>query len=425
MLMNERIVLIIAYYFPPMGLSGVQRIVKFVKYLPEFGWKPLILTDTPSSFYAFDETLFLDLTNPSIEIFRTPGKKVLADTQKPKTVKLPSYTIQKFGRALLQFFYQPDSKIKWKNKAITVGRRLLSKYKVDVIYATAPPYTDFLIANELSKEFDIPFIIDYRDPWIDNPFHFYATPFHKSYSVGLEREILTHANKAVVVSRGIKEQLVKRYGFLSHSDITIISHGYDPDDFNQLAHIKPNPYKFTITHSGVFQDNRTPKYFLKALASFINKNPNTRNEIEARFVGVMRKSHKKLIKRYGLTNNVIMTGYVSHLENVRHLLESDVLWLMQKDLARTPGKLYEYFGAAKPILVSVPEGILKKLALETNAAIATAPDDINAIEKAIATFYNLWKNNNLPKPKAEFIQQFDRRSLTAELARELELAREI
>ncbi len=423
--MNEKIVLIIAYYFPPMGLSGVQRVVKFVKYLPEFGWKPLILTDTPSSFYAFDDTLFMDLKNPEIEIFRTSGKKAETEERKPKTVRLPSYAVQKLGRSFLQFFYQPDSKINWKDKALTVGKRLLSKYKVDVILATAPPYTDFLIANELSKEFDIPFIVDYRDPWIDNPFHFYATPFHKSYSIGLEREILTHANKAIVVSRGIKEQLVQRYGFISHNDITIISHGYDPDDFSQLSHIKPSPYKFTITHSGVFQDNRTPKYFLKALASFMDKNPNARNEIEARFVGVMRKSHQRLVKRYGLTNNVIMTGYVSHLENVKHLLESDVLWLMQKDTARTPGKLYEYFGAAKPLLASLPEGILKKQALETNAAIATAPDDIAAIEKAIGTFYQLWKNNNLPKPKAEFIRQFDRRNLTAELARELELAREI
>ena len=423
--MNDKVVLIIAYYFPPMGLSGVQRIIKFVKYLPEFGWKPIILTDTPSSFYAFDETLFLDLNNPAIEVFRTRNKKAEREDQKPKIVKLPSYFIQKIGRAVLQTFYMPDSKIKWKKHAIELGKKLISKYKPDVILATAPPYTDFMIASELSAAFDVPFIVDYRDPWLDNPFHFFATPFHKSYSEKLERDILTHANKAIVVSRGIKEQLVKRYGFISHNDIAIISHGYDPDDFAQLAHVKPNPYKFTITHSGVFQDNRTPKFFLKALSSFIARTPGAGNEIEARFIGVTRKTHQKLIKRYGLSGNVVSTGYVSHLENVRYLLESDVLWLMQFDTARTPGKLFEYFGAGKPILASVPDGIIKKLALDTKAAIATAPEDVSAIEQAIETFYKLWKNNNLPKPKTDFVEQFNRRTLTSELARELELAREI
>lgn len=423
--MTNRTVLIIAYYFPPLGLSGVQRIVKFTKYLPEYGWKPIILTETPSSFYAFDETLFKDLENPEISVFRTPPKKGISEEQKPKTVKLPSYLIQTLGRKFLQTIYQPDSKAKWFKRAVALGSNILKKHKVDVILATAPPYTDFLVAKKLSEKFNIPYIIDYRDPWVDNPFNFYATPFHKSHAIKLEREVLTQTEKVIVVSRHIKELLVKRYGFLSHNDVMIIPHGYDPDDFEEFKNVKPNPAKFTITHAGVFQDNRTPKYFFQALSDFLKKKPEAKRTLEARFVGIMRKSHQKMIKKYGLTENTVSTGYVSHPENIKHLMESDVLWFMLKDLARSPGKLYEYFGAAKPILASVPDGVMRKLALDTKAAIATAPDDVYAIEQAIETFYNLWKNNNLPKPKEEYIEQFNRRKLAGDLAKELELAAEL
>ncbi|MBI5324904.1 MAG: hypothetical protein HZB41_06485 [Ignavibacteriae bacterium] len=165
--MTNRTVLIIAYYFPPMGLSGVQRIVKFIKYLPEYGWKPIILTESPTSFYAFDETLMKDLENPEISIFRTPPKKGSSD--KAKTVRFPSYTVQTLGRKFLQTIYQPDSKAKWLKRAVALGTNILKKHKIDVIMATAPPYTDFLVARELSKKFNIPYIIDYRDPWVDNP----------------------------------------------------------------------------------------------------------------------------------------------------------------------------------------------------------------------------------------------------------------
>lgn len=417
--MSVKNVLVIAYYFPPMGLSGVQRTLKFVKYLPDFGWNPIVLTCSDNSYYAFDETLLEELQNKNIEIFRT------GETQKPKKqVKFPSYFKQKMGRKLLQTIYQPDSKIKWKKSAVALGEEILKRRYVNVIFSTAPPYTDFLVAEELSDKTGIPFIVDYRDVWVDNPFNFYITPFHKNYSVKLETNILKKTKKIIVTSRHTKELLISRYKFLSHDDVSIIQHGYDPEDFQGLEKNKPNK-KFVITHSGAFQDDRTPEYFLKALSSLIKKHSGLANQIEVRFVGLMRPSHQKLIKKYKLENIVTQTGYIAHQDAVKNLVESDALWLTLNDTVRSPGKLYEYFGASKPMLVCSPEGVIRKTALDSKAAIATNPKDTPGIEQAIKSFFDLWKSGNLPHPPQYFTEQFNRKELTRQLATELEYASDI
>ena len=419
--MTDRNVLYISYYFPPMGLSGVQRTTKFVKYLPEHGWKPFVLTVTPDHFYAFDDGLLDNFEGRNVQIYRTR----LKNNQERKTKQLPPYFIQKTGRFILNLIYQPDSKIKWMKPAMDLAEMIIKRNNINVIVATAPPFTDFVIAMELSKKHDIPFLIDYRDTWLDNPYHYYPTPFHKNYSKKLEDAVLKRAAHIIVITRQAKEKLLMQYNFLTHQDISIIPHGFDPEDFEPYRNVTPDPKKFTLTHSGVFQDDRTPKYFLKAMSSFLNNNQEARSKVELRFIGIMRKNHLKQIAKYGLQDNVVSTGYVTHSEAVKNLMESDVLWMMLKDNVRTPGKLYEYFGARKPILISSPDGPMRKMALDTKAALAVEPDDVGQIENSISTLYHLWKNRNLPTPDENYIQQFDRQKLAAELSREIGLSLDI
>jgi Glycosyl transferases group 1 len=417
-----RDVLIIAYYFPPMGLSGVQRTLKFVKYLPDYGWRPIILTTGDIPFYAFDETLLKELEDKDIKIYRTPEKN--PKKNKSKARKFPSRFVQRLGGAVLQTLYQPDSKVKWKSAALELADKIIEENNISAVFSTAPPYTDFLIAEEIRKKYQLPYVVDYRDSWVDNEFNFYATPFHKLYSIGLERNILNKANKAFVITRHTKEKIISRYRMLSHDDVMILPHGYDKDDFEVHRNVKPDPKKFVITHSGVFQDSRTPKYFLEAVAKFIENNKEAREKLQLRFVGVMRKNHLKLIKKFGLKHNTILTGYLNHSDSVRNLMESDLLWLMQFDNVRSPGKLYEYFGARKPILACLPEGEMRQLALESKAAIATDPKNVTEIRNALNSCFKLWKTGNLPKPNEEFVQKYDRQKLTGILSRELGLAAE-
>ncbi len=172
-------VLVIAYYFPPMGLSGVQRTMKFVKYLPEFGWRPIVLTAGETPYYAHDESLMQEL-DPLVDtgyarIVRTetngaPSPKFLSKFAKKdgKALKLPSAWYQRLRSKLIQTIYQPDSRIKWKKAALEAAEQIFAEERIDAIYATAPPYTDFLIASELSKRHNVPFLMDYRDVWVSN-----------------------------------------------------------------------------------------------------------------------------------------------------------------------------------------------------------------------------------------------------------------
>jgi|YNPMSStandDraft_1061717.scaffolds.fasta_scaffold00269_10 glycosyltransferase involved in cell wall biosynthesis len=412
--------LFIAYYFPPMGLSGVQRSVKFAKYLPENGWDVSVLTTTPEAYYAFDETLLDELKKPNIKIFRTPPDATrLAKKKDSNIIEYPSLFSQKLKRIALQAFLQPDSRIIWRKPALKLASQILENANFHTIFATAPPFTDFLIAKTLSEKYDLPYVIDYRDLWVDNAYYYYITPFHKLKAINMETDVLMRSKRIIVINRFMKEKLLQRYKFLSHQDITIIPHGYDEEDFSPFRHLKPNENKFTITHSGLFPDDLTPKYFLKALSLYLKKNPKAKGKIRAVFVGLIRKSHQKYIRKYNLGENVELKGYLPHKECIKEIMQSDVLWMMSPNNIVTPSRFYEYIGARKPMLVCVPEGNIRQLALETDAAIATEPKDIKQILEAIDLFYTQWETGTLPKANVENSLNYERRYLTTLLAREL------
>lgn len=414
---NNFNVLVIAYYFPPMGLSGVQRTLKFVKYLPDFGWNPVVLTTDDTSYYAYDDTLLGEIED-KVTIYRASERKSKSN-RKPR--KFPNYLKQTIGRYITQLFKQPDSKTHWKKFALKKAEEIIKNHDIKIIFSTAPPFTDFLIAKELSAKYDIPYVVDYRDSWVDNPFHFFPTIWHKNYNLQLEKSILTTSERAFVITRYAKELILKRYRFLSHDDVVILTHGYDPKDFENMKTYGYDAEKLIFTHSGLFQDNRTPKYFLKAINTFLKNNPNARKHIELRFVGLMRPSHLRLIKRYKLDDITVLTGYVEHHDAVRNLCESTVLWLTVNDTIRTPGKLYEYIGARKPILFLGPKGQISTIASETKAAFVSEPKNIKAIVQRISEIYHLWDTTGLPTPSETNALIYNRQIITGTLAKYLSL----
>lgn len=406
--MTDKKVLVLAYYFPPMGLSGVQRTLKFVKYLPEFGWEPIVLTTNSGSYYAYDESLLAEIEEKNIRIYRT-------DDESSKPRSYPSTFVQKIGRYLSGMFRQPDSKIYWKKKAIETGSKLIEEERPDVIFSTAPPFTSHLAAAELAEKYGIPLVLDYRDQWYGNPFNVMPTKFHKHYNKKLEAEVLYKSSKIVVISREQKERLLKSYKLLKHNDISIVSHGYDKEDFYNIVS-KSDRNDFVITHSGLFQDNRNPRPFFEAFRKLIDSNQLDKSRIKLKLVGLMRKNHLNQIKKLKIEENVILTGNVSHKEAVAHLMQSDVLWILQNDDVRTPGKLYEYFGAKKPILATMPKSYMRELAVSSGIALTAEPNDKEDIYKALSTYYDLWKRGSLPKGNDEFVSSYDRKVLTENLS---------
>jgi len=401
-----------------MGMGGVQRTAKFTKYLRSHGWQPHVLTVTPKLYLASDNCLLNEVEEAGVKIYRTGSKEVNGNGH--RVVQFKNDSNRKFLSNLSQTFFIPDSKIFWKSRAVDLGSRIIEENDIDLIYATAPPYTDFLTASKLKEKFNIPVVLDYRDSWIDCPNNFYATPFHKSFHKKMETEVLKTADRIVTINSRIKELILLRYPFKTDEDIVIIPQGFDPQDFNKSHDDDYKTDKMRITYSGSFLNYYTPKHFLDGLKQALSKKSELKDKVEACFIGTFPEEYKDYIKQIGIESMVNTVGYLEHSVCVKYLMESDVLWMMinkteRSDLHST-GKLYEYFGARKPILACVPEGVARK-SLENHGAVKlTLPDDSQSIAEAILEYYELFEKDLMPKPNEELINHYDRRNLTKELA---------
>lgn len=407
-------VLVIAYYFPPLGLSGVQRTLKFVKYLREFGWQPTVLTVGETGYYAKDITLLSEI-DTSIEVIRTKSKDVNSLLKGKSTVSLPRESMRKILSRISDMFFIPDSKIGWKKAALQAVDELLQREKFDAVFATAPPQTAFLIASEIKKKYGIPIVLDYRDLWVDYPFKTFPTPFHEFRHLQLENNVLRAADAVVTASNNIRSTLMRRYTFLPDDKVTLIPQGFDEEDM-KVETTPRNDHIMRFTFSGLFYEDRTPEYFLEALRNVLERKPMFREQIEAHFLGAFRPEHLGIIERFGLKDRVHVHGYLNHKECVKFLLESDVLWVMMRDDKSTPGKIFEYIGTGKKILGCLPNGTMRDIIHEANG-VCTEPDFVTEIERAIEYLFGQFLRNELTGAPPSVMNKYNRKFLTEKLAR--------
>jgi len=272
----------------------------------------------------------------------------------------------------------------------------------------------------LKKRFQIPLIVDYRDSWYGNQFTFNPTPYHSYKHKSLEDRALRAVDKIIVVNRIIKENLLQTFPFLTFDDVIIIPHGFDPEDFRKVVHVNDNVKKMKILYSGIFYENVTPKYLLKAFKVLAKERPDVASNIELQFVGHFRKENINLVKRLGLESFVRNFSYLNHEETVKKIVSADILWVMlgEKNMKTvSAGKLFEYIGSRKPILATVPDGATKTAAKNYRASFITKPNDITEIKNMLIKIHDLFLSSNLPTPDENFINQHDRIILTEQLTK--------
>jgi glycosyltransferase involved in cell wall biosynthesis len=417
-------VLVIAYYFPPMGLSGVQRTLKFVKYLKNFNWQPTVITTGEVGYFAHDNSLTKELDDLNIQVIRIGGKEPNAMLAKFGTIKLPTEFIRKILNRISQTIFIPDNKISWSKKAYKKVEEILSNEHFDVIFVTCPPFSAFSYVSQIRKKSDIPIFVDYRDLWYESYFSFYPTPVHKHLHKKEEYNALKAVDRVLVTNRRIKEKLLKDFPFLSFDDIVILSHGFDPEDFERIpAHPKPKN-KLVIMYSGIFMAYNTPKYFLKAFKELSVERPDIAAEIELQFVGYLGKENRKLVRKLNLQEFVKDFGYVNHDDSIAKIKSADVLWFMVDRLknidAILPGKVYEYVGAQKPVIACVPDGAAKMAVEEYGAGFICEPDNISNIKQTLLTVFQLYKKNQLPKPEETILEKYRRDYLTEMLSKQFQ-----
>jgi len=416
-------VLFIVYYFPPMGSSGVQRPLKFIKYLRNYGWNPIVLAPQPGAYHTFDQSLQEELDSLEVEVHRVDAKTPFHYLGKsPQTVNFIPDRIARLGRLASSFFWLPDNKTGWIAPAVQKGEEIIRDNKIDLIFSTAPPYSNHLIATTLKKKYQLPVILDFRDDWLESHLITYPTRYHKKKMARIEHECLNHADAVTVLNNKMIESFRSRTD--NDKPIYLIEQGFDPDDFDYEQRELTNefkPVKMRFLYSGIFYGDNQPDPFLKALYIALEEKDEMKDDIELMFQGGLEQRHLQLINELGLKNLTHNLGYVPHRESTNNLLKADVLWLivgMRKNYEYvTTGKFFEYITTEKPILGLAREGVLTRYLENYKAGYIAHPGNIDEIKKVILEIYTDWKEKRLPSPDEEFINRFNRKKITEKLAK--------
>jgi glycosyltransferase involved in cell wall biosynthesis len=411
-------VLVIAYYFPPLGLSGVQRIAGFVRHLPEYGWQPTVLTAKPAGYFAHDNSLWAPIQEAGIRIIQTRSLDPTRFFRAGSTVRLPQESKRQVLAKVSNWVFVPDNKLGWMPFAVRAGLREATLQSFSAIFSSAPPYTGHLVCRKIARRLGLPLIIDFRDDWVGNPRHTYPTPLHRQLHVRLEQQVLQRASAVTTINRPILDELQTRH---EHLNIPghVIPHGYE-DQRASAATRTNHKNQLCIVYTGVFYDAQTPEYFLRGLREFLIQHPDMRNRVSAIFAGLVPEYFARLVRSLELEQVVQYVGYLEHSSVVPLQQKADILWMT---IGSRPGasqistgKLFEYMGTRKPILALVPPGAASDMLHRYGAAYIVSPEDVNQATQALSRIRNDWRDQCFPKPDEAFVSTFSRKHLTQKLS---------
>lgn len=418
--MKEKKVLIVTYYFPPLGMGGVQRVTKFVKYLPAFGWKPYVLTVKDVEYVAKDPSL-LDEFSGETQIIRTGSLDPLRilfvwkDAFRGRGAGRIVSKSATSSRWISRLFF-PDSKVGWIPFALKRGLSLCRKEKIGLIFSTSPPPSAHLAAHLIKCATAIPWIADFRDPWIGYKLERFPTSLHLLLKKKLEKRILTNADRLVaaspVIQGELKGELPKRKEF------RLISQGYDEEDFKDYR--PSTPQKFIIGYLGTLSPDCNPEPAFRALGELIHQNLISKDRI--RFLHVGRSIHldvARLAQQFDLGEILESRGYLSHRNALNVMGSASLLLLVTSDDPRVfPAKVFEYLRLEKPILGIAPENSeIERLLRKMEAQAVVPPEDIEGIKLALlSSFREFEKGLSRFGERGDDYKKFERRALTVKLA---------
>ncbi len=377
-----RNLLFLAYYFPPSG--GVLRLVKLAKYLPEFGWRPLVVCPRPRGIYRHDPELLAELGTSLI--FRT--------TSLDPTFLMPPRTdaakIRGRRKAIdrLNQLFVPDNKLGWVPFAVSCGLKLSRSHTIDAIFSSAPPYSSHLAGVLLKKLLRRPLVCDFRDAWSQpNTLNLRLPSWHRTMNRALERWVMSHSDLTTCINRPIMEGL-QGFGAANSGRFCLLPQGYDPEDFPEGSGTMPDKEHFIIAYTGTITEHRRLDVLARAFSSLRQGHPDLEKKLLFTLAGVHQPADLDPFLQHGLADRLQYQGYLPHKRIVEMLRQADALWMVvgqREGPTVSTSKIYEYLGARRPILASVPpEGPAAALIRETGCGQVFAPDDHLSLAEAIA-----------------------------------------
>jgi hypothetical protein len=434
--------LIICYYFPPAGGAGVQRILKYTKYLQDYGWMPHILTVTPESHEVKDETFMAEIPENTIihhskifepyDIYRmlTGNKNKYIDVNSIKKTGRKKSAKDKFAEFVRASFFIPDARMFWRCNAIKEGVELCKKYNIDTIYSSSPPYTCEIIGRGIKRKTGLPWLAGPRDPWTG----YISAPDRPAISRAIdkkmERSVWNEADAVEVAWPGIIEDAVRKYPELDKKRDCFFHNpnGFDKDDYPKMESVKNN--RFTLTYTGSLFGKASPEFILKAIEKVVANGKVDKNKILLRVIGRYGSMEQNMLETSTIKDSVELIPYLPHKESVEYLLKSDSLLMLCSGTAYTnlivPGKLYEYMGAGKPILSISPEdSMVAKIISETGTGFNSDETNIDKIANDYLKLYQAWENEtSCINPIPEKIKRYERPELAKNLANILNIISE-
>jgi glycosyltransferase involved in cell wall biosynthesis len=422
-------VLIITYYWPPSGGSGVQRWLKFSKYLREFGWEPVIYTPENPERPALDPSLEDELPD-GIEVIKTPILephsiyKKLAGVQ--SDAKLASgmassgvqhSIIKKIGMWIRGNLFIPDARMLWIRPSIQFLKDYLKEKPVDAIVSTGPPHSMHMIAMGLREWTGIPWLADFRDPWtnIDFANELRLTSLGRARHEHLESEVLKKADTVVAVTPTMAKELSEVRG----SEVHVITNGYDHQDFEGLQ--AEEAEKFTLLHIGTMNEARNPDVLWKSLNDLKGEVKGFSEGFRLKLIGSVDGAVMSSIERYGLQDQVEVSGYIPHTQIVKEQLKASALLLLVNDAPNAyllyQGKLFEYLASGKAIVGIGPvEGDTPRLLHELGYTHYAGFEDRISLKKSIRELFGQHQKGKLPVHDVQKAERFSRRNLCGEMA---------
>lgn len=422
--MEAKKVLIITYYWPPAGGPGVQRWLKFVKYLPEFGIEPIVFIPENASYPITDESLNAEVPD-NIKILKFPIKEpyaLAAVLSKKNTKTLASGVIsgvkkQSFLERTLLFvrgnLFIPDARVSWVRPSIQFLQEYILTHQINTVITTGPPHSLHLIGLDLQLKLKLKWIADFRDPWTTIGYHkdLKLTNYAKQKHLKLEKQVLNNANHIIVTSRKTKEEFERK----TPKPITIITNGYDV--YKRVS--KSKDLTFTVAHIGSLLSKRNPESLWQVFAELINSNSDFKANFKLCLAGVVSDEVINALDFYGLIPFVEELGYVSHDKAQELQQTAHVLLLLEIDSEDTkaiiPGKLFEYMVSETPILALGPKNSdVAQLIEQTNTGVYSESTNKEQIKNLVLTYFEQYQNQSL-KTHPIGLKQFSRRELTRQL----------
>lgn len=410
--------LMVAYYFPPIGGSGTQRSSKFVKYLPRFGWQPTVISGFDAT-WPQDHTLLADIP-PEAQIHRFPLPPTVWRRARHWLFdhRIGPIGLGRIGNYLGWFLDFPDTKREWADTAAEMALEMSKLHEFDAIYTTSPPYSSCAAVRRIQDRLGLPWIADFRDHWSREDIEFGELPkWLRNRHAAAEREVVCHADAVICANEGIAEFFRTTYG-LSAERCIVITNGFDQDDFTDTQRQTRKGADVTLTHTGTFPRRLySPAPLMNALKHYWQGPPDGVERLQMRFIGGIGDA---LLEKYAGVS-VEVSDRVSHPEAVAAQQSADlILLIFDRQVGILPGKLFEYLACGTPIFAVIPTGeraAAANIIHQCNAgwvADCDRPDEIvTKLTEAVAT---VARPDYRFRPNLPQIAEYSRERLTGRLA---------